>query len=504
MEKIKFRINVFIAISVVFIMLIGVVLPFALAVNVDHVAGFEKGPSSLPVSAIKKTTLVNYDENSLVDDYAYFACVPTAVFKNQNQLYSYPLLFYQDEYQYEDDKERTLNPRQGLDYFMEDWMSYCNGKMDQMTTINVPKDKVKQWNSKEYKIIESDNPYEIAGEIALQDWSYSDTAVIAVIESDYKQPQKETRGVEHGTLSTCDIDHRFFELQKPTIGLGATYKTFQINDDNYKYIITRISWESRVDYDLQLYDDQLGMVQAAAEGFQAPFPYSEIVASYIHNYGDWEISVSAIQKKGLSGQTGKMESMFYSAAETTGLLSSNKKTIDADVALLPGTQIDLKATSFGCRDVEIKLEWDSNADLGFTLLGPHGTEITSTISIEHAASKCLDLTDEKSTNSNENNNKVILHVDRLGECRPGENYSLCVFSLEDVVSPVDFKVDYSWKQNFSKKECNGFSSVSNGAVLASTLNAPLLYVSSSSLPEITKKTLYKLGVKTIIHSKSWW
>jgi hypothetical protein len=88
--------------------------------------------------------MINFDKDGILDDYAYLAAVPTSVFSSGGKLYSNPLLFYQDAYPVKEDKERTLDARQGLDYFMEDWMSYCNNQLDQMTLVNVPENKNRQ------------------------------------------------------------------------------------------------------------------------------------------------------------------------------------------------------------------------------------------------------------------------------------------------------------------------------------------------------------------------
>jgi len=97
------------------------------------------------------------------------AAVPTAVFNDGDRLFSHPLLFYQDEYDPEEEKELTLNARSGIDYFMEDWMSYSNGRLDKMTLINVPMSKLDDtWKAREYDVIKSDNPYDIAARLALK------------------------------------------------------------------------------------------------------------------------------------------------------------------------------------------------------------------------------------------------------------------------------------------------------------------------------------------------
>jgi hypothetical protein len=84
--------------------------------------GFAKGVAWEPYIPLKRTTFVQFDGNSLLDDYAYLAAVPTSIFysKNNNQIFASPLLYYQDKYKTTDNKERSMNARQGIDYFMED------------------------------------------------------------------------------------------------------------------------------------------------------------------------------------------------------------------------------------------------------------------------------------------------------------------------------------------------------------------------------------------------
>lgn len=471
----------------------GAVLPTVIAdTSKIYVDGFERGISWKPYIPLKRTTFVQFDEESYIDDYAFLAAVPTAVFydKNKDQIFSNPLLFYQDEYFSEEEKERSLNAYQGVNYFMEDWMHYCNGQMDQMTLINVPKNKLdSSWRSREYILIEEDNPYDIASEIALKEWSYADNAVIAVIDKEFEKPNKITQGEISGSVPAYSVDYKHFDIEPPVIGTGGTYYSFKIEDERYKYIIARMSWDEIIDYDLQLYDDQLGMVDAAAGGYNQLG--EEITGSYIHNYGTWEISVSAVPKKAPQQSIGKMENIFGSSTiKSTGLLSRlmGKNTVDVDLALYPGTMIQIMASPFGCRNVDFTLKWNNpGARLGFTVLDPVGTEIDSSISIKEFFAGEIEV----------NDNKAELHLDRLGECREGENYSVCIFSLDDISQPVDFTLDYSWCRNFSKFEGDCLTSASNGAALASILNSPLLYTSPSSLSDTTIDVLYKLGIENI-------
>jgi len=476
-----------ITIAMACLLLLGVFLPVTQATsNIDYIKGFDKGPSTFPVVPLKKATFVGFDKESILDDY-------------DGKLFSHPLLFYEDEYKYDNDWERTLNARQGLDYFMEDWMSYCNGQLDQMTLVNVPVNKVDQWRADEYVEINGDNPYSIAADIALQDWSYSDDAVIAVIKEQYENPEIKTKGEINGVFESCEIDKQQFKMQRPVIGTGATYKSFRINDQKYKYVLTEMSWDGKEDYDLQLYDPELGMVETAFDSYDSTYPFSELVGSFINNYGDWEISVSAQAKKTAADEKGTMESMcYYTTPEPTGFLSLfNTNTVDIKIALLPGMSVPIEATPYGCRDVELTLKWNNpDANLGFTVLDPIGTEISSSFSLNEASQKCLSFTHTSET-SESNGNEITLKLEKLGETSEDEYYSACIFSIGDLAHDTSFKFEYSWSQNFTKNEGDGIESACNGAVLASTMNAPLLYVDTSSLNSVTKNVLYKLGVNNI-------
>ena len=80
------RLNAFLAISIVCIMVTVAVLPTTMAVNLEFVESFDNGPSYLPVTPIEKITFVNFDEETFVDDYAYLASIPTSVFRNNDRL----------------------------------------------------------------------------------------------------------------------------------------------------------------------------------------------------------------------------------------------------------------------------------------------------------------------------------------------------------------------------------------------------------------------------------
>ena len=141
----KSRLNIIITYLTILILILGAILPSVSAnIGIDFNKGFQKGVSWKPLVPMKKVTFVNSNSENLIDDYAYLSSVPANVFydKKEERIFSNPLLFYQDNYISENEKELSLNARQGIDYFMEDWIGYSNGNLDQMTLINVPKEQM--------------------------------------------------------------------------------------------------------------------------------------------------------------------------------------------------------------------------------------------------------------------------------------------------------------------------------------------------------------------------
>ena len=457
-----------------------------LSVNIDHIEGFDKGPSYKPVVPMKKLTFVDFDEESYLDDYSYLASIPASVFNDGKKLFSNPLLFYQDEYPVSEDKERTLNARQGIDYFMEDWMSYCNGQLDQMTLINVPKSKLDpSWRAKEYSVINGDNPYDIASLIALQDWSYSDNAVIAVIDN-FEEYNEKTEGSIKGSFS---IDKKIKTLQfkiPQTNKLNPQFNEFTV-PEGYTYLQAR-AWYSCLEFtlslpslgditktsipsgdkDIQLYCKYDGdwMQVAAVDAWNAKEGMdTDYARTYVYEPGQWLIGLTDIPTK-----------KFTRYGTWSEILTNVAKGVEykVDIEMYPGVKIPFEVSiPFYCRNAEFELKFDNpNNEFGFLLLGPGGERI-------------LD---------GENG---LIKINQLGECLPGEKHHFVIYTKEDVSGNFNYEISYSWNQNKTRDESDSLTSATEGAVLASTLNAPLLYVSPLEIHKTTTDALYKLGIKNI-------
>jgi len=483
-------------ISIIFLIILNIIFPTTIAQksNVEYISGYSNNVSfSKSVVPIKKTTFINFDEDTYLDDFAYLASVPTTVFRHSDKLFSYPLLFYQDEYPVTEDKELSLNARQGLDYFMDDWMSYCNGILDVMTLINVPRSKIDtSWDSKEYCFIGGEDSYSIAADIALNDWSYSDEAVLAVIDEEFEGSEIKVSGKIGGILKNNNIKTEHFTV-KQTNKLNPQYREFHITDD-YKYIEAHAWWASinfdldalfshiiipAGDKDIQLYcmdpirDQWMQVAAASTNNVQFGMnPDAEFVRSYIYESGPWKVGLTDLPTKGVINTYGSVSEILANILKGV--------TYEIDIDMYPGVELEIPdSPPYGCGDVDITLSWDNpNICLGFSLIGPGGEEILSSINVS-------------------DNGYQEIHLDKLGQCLPSENYSVCVFALNNTSNNIEFEIEYSWGQRISEEEGNALTCATEGSVLASLLNSPLLYITKDGIPEDTLDVIYKLGVNKI-------
>jgi hypothetical protein len=271
--------------------------------------GYTEGVSWKPVVPIKNAILVNYDGESYIDDFAYLASVPAAVFYSQSEerIFSSPLLFYQKSEELIDE-EKVLNAAQGVDYFLEDWLTYSDGTFDNVQFINIPSEDVDavkgKWSASDYKLIQYDCPIRIARDVALYNWEYSDSAVMAVIQEQYEEIDVSTSNKVNGTISgSTSIRVDVIEGSKEPDPVDPTFHDFNIESD-YKYINSYMEWygptgfdvindltQRGKDPDLQLYCWELGEV-AASENWNVLTGASENIGSYIYHSGDWSSAVT--------------------------------------------------------------------------------------------------------------------------------------------------------------------------------------------------------------------
>ncbi|MEM4258912.1 MAG: hypothetical protein QXL17_07175 [Candidatus Thermoplasmatota archaeon] len=542
--------NTLYACFILSIFIFGTVVPVGFAQTTTlYTQGFDRGVAWKPYIPMKRTTFVQFDPEGDLDDYAFLAAVPTSVFydKNTDQLFASPLLFYEDPFRSSSLRERTMNTRQGIDYFMEDWVAYCHGSLDALRYINLPnssKNYLGAWPSASTQYIQCTDPYQLASILALNDWSYSEKAVVAVINNTAEQQNNKTTGILTGSLQPKQVLTQHFEVPK-TNEVYPTYNEFTV-PEGYKMIKVR-SWypsfyvdlgfpgfESLIkmsipagDRDLQIYclKDNQWMMAGITNAWNAQGGMDlDKTSVYVYNSGRWSVALTDVPTKSIGSaflpttesqeeqyvdiglEPQKHRKFFGTAFGRYGrildILKNMRQVIyQIDVEMYPGVTLDIpELPPYGCRDVTLTLTWSNpSVKLGFSLIGPSGEEVLSTREVG-VSSKCAvpkQASGEGADIPMPIGTETDMHLERLGECRPGEKYSICVYSLTEMTTATDFSVSYTWQQNYSKNHGDSLASATQGAVLASLYNAPLLYVKPDDIPSWTYDSLHTLGVQEI-------
>lgn len=452
-------------------------------------SGFD-GVSWRRVVPLNKATLVQFDPDGYVDDFAYLAAVPASVFydANKDKIFANPLMFYEEEKEFSEE-ELSLNARQGLDYFMEDWLTYNDDTLRTIEYINVVDEP---WAATNSSHIYSNDIYELATQIALNDWSYSDNAVVAVADTVSFGNYSRVENIVEGSLFTRDIKKSTLSGIKQD-SIAPQYNDFYVSPE-YKYVKANLYWPSvawlptlmplitlgllmgglsvpAADPDLQLYctyENELMMVSASQKWNIREGPGEE-TGSYVYSPGKWMAAIEDIPTKGLFGE--RSGTIYQRLMD----ILTNKVTYYIDVNLYPGEEITLPDTPpFMTRDANFELSWTGNGKLGLIIVDENNVAVGQAVY--------------------DNVSKQILHLDQLGE---GVYRAIIVQLTEGTMDTISYTLQYSWEQKLTRDQGNYLMNAAEGAVIASLMNAPLLYVTPDTIPACTKEAVEKLGVDNI-------
>ncbi|MEM2259293.1 MAG: hypothetical protein QXE46_05305 [Candidatus Thermoplasmatota archaeon] len=440
-------------------------------------AGFE-GISWKKVIPVKKATFVKFDENSFLDDFAYLASIPASVFydKETDKIYSYPLLFYQDY-----SKEKYLNARQGLDYFMEDWIKYC-GKLS-IDYINIEQEP---WKGDNVSHINSDDIYEIASKIALHEWSYSNDLVLAIV-GEYGYESNKTIEQISGKFSPKEIKKINLEGIKQD-SLAPQYSSFYV-PEGYKYLEASLWWPCvswlpnfmalltigllqggltipSADPDLQLYCSYEGefMQVAASETWNVMWGPHEDTSTYVYSSGMWKAAITDIPTKKI------LRDAYGTFFQRLIATITGKVPYYVEISLYPGQEVELIEAPFMARNVTFELS--GNTKLGLIIVDENNVAIAY---------------------SSSNDTKQTLKIDQLGEGK----YKAIIVQMNETDKEISYTLKYSWENKMNKSVACYMANAAEGAILASLMNAPLLYTKANEISSCTLDAIKKLGVRNI-------
>jgi hypothetical protein len=475
-----------------------------------------EGISYSPTVPVDKVTLVNMDESGIYDDFNYIACVPASVFNYRagDRTIANPVLFYQPAKSV-DDETRTLNTYPGIVNFMEDMTVLSEGELDRIDLVGfggqTPGEVGSEWQAASITHMDGKDPYDTSAKIALTNWAYSDNAVLVPIIADPKSVDEKITGAITGTTpATAPLTDSISGTQEPS-PVDPNFHDFEVGPE-FKYVTSQLTWgkswnplsditERGKDPDLQLYSDMIGLV-GASEKWNVLEGASEEIDSYLYNPGGWKFAVTYMPTKSPlvedpegwgsvppAGTVSAEEQKLYKTERLKAMMEDrNERGLDPDLpgdstveyvidyTLYPGVDIPEKVnTPFYCRDATFKLEWDDNAQsLGLILRGPEGAEIA----VANAAT---------------GSPTQVLEVPQLGE---GE-YQLSVINLGANAQATPFTITYNMRQAKDPAEADSWAGAANGAVLASQLNAPVLFCSPSGLSGSVGDAMNTLGVKNV-------
>ncbi|MBN1539016.1 MAG: hypothetical protein JW939_02645 [Candidatus Thermoplasmatota archaeon] len=469
------------------------------------------------MTPIDKVTIINHDREGILDDFAYLAAVPASVFrsKDDGRVLMNPVLFYEPPRE-TSDEERVQNTYPAVSYLMEDLMTVADGELDRVELVgfkgDAPGDLGNDWKTSDIMSIDDDDPFTVASNIALANWEWSDTAVIAVVDEKPKEMDEKSSDQVSGRTPNSAPRSGSVNGEKEPSPVDPNTHGFTIEPD-YKYITSQLTWgqdwnplseltERGKDPDLQLYDMQLGMV-GASEKWNVLEGASEEIDSYIYHSGEWEFAVTYMPTENslvhddeqhswssvpYPSQVTSLEMEEWRKDRIRGTMTDREERgLDPDApfdsgveytidyTLYPGIDVLPKIeTPFYCRDAKFTLEWsDSSSDLGLILRGPEGAEI----GVAAGATS---------------GNTQVLEIPELGQ---GE-YQVSVVNLAG--SGTDFTVKYEFFQKKEAWEGTSWAGAANAAVIASAINAPLLFTSAKGLSDTTGNAINTLGVKKVI------
>ncbi|MBN1390356.1 MAG: hypothetical protein JXA22_06920 [Candidatus Thermoplasmatota archaeon] len=479
-------------------------------------AGYES-VSYEDMTPVDKVTLINYDREGIGDDLAFLAAVPASVFRSEadGRVFMNPVIFYEPPRE-TSDEEKVQDTYPAISYLMEDLMTISDGELDRIELIGFngafPGDLGNDWKASDIISMDASDPFETATMIALSNWEWSDEAVIAVVDPDPEDIDEKMAGQVSGRTPSSSPRSGSATGEKEPSPVDPNTHSFTVEPD-YKYITSQLTWgqdwnplseitERGKDPDLQLYDMQLGMV-GASEKWNVLEGASEEIDSYIYHSGEWEFAVTYMPTENSlvhDDEPDSWNSVPYPSQVTplereewkkdrirTVMDEREEKGLDPDApfgsgitytidyTLYPGIDVPtLIETPFYCRDAKFTLEWsDSSADLGLILRGPEGAEIAVAA-------------------GSTSGNTQVLEIPELGQ---GE-YQVSVVNLAG--SGTDFTVKYEFSQKKELREGTGWAGAANAAVIASGMNAPLMFASSKGLSEKTGKAINTLGVGKVI------
>jgi hypothetical protein len=396
---------------------------------------------------LRRIAFVASDPSSYVDEYTYIATVPTGVFVHNNTQYISPII-------YSSDSESEM-------WFVEDWAEYleADGGLSQGIVVgDYPEslllERIDTLGAEIYPRITGLTAAEIAAKIAVSEWSTSDVAVVALVYEDVSVPSAITGSASHTLSGTPSSTDEFSG--------SATYGDETSNGFTppswATWMYGRFNWSTSEVLTHRLVDPNGAVVDYS--------DYGQIFWSRQHAY------VETLQPM-----------QFWYPVTAPGQWTMNVTKyiagtvpLDCEVTYHPGFRQSVTVPS-GASRIDVTLNWDNVAtDLNLALVDPTGR-----LTMWAPAGSIL-------------SSPGIASIS-LPYPMPGE-WAVIAGWMDANSEQNNLELD--WEISFLPLALEDhLESAANAAVLASLLNAPLLYAEDDMVPAETLWALSRLGVAEI-------
>ncbi len=398
-----------------------------------------------------RVTLVVPDPSSYVDDFAYMAAIPTAVFAHGGVQYLSPLVFCTGS-----------TPESWL---LDDWADYAqeDGGITSAVVVGRPPASLsralqQRLHTMLWPQIAGSSAAEVASLLALYDWHDTDVAVLALGADSFDVPPV-VNGSSQYTFQDADVVTLTPDAQ---ITDDSPVPIDFVPPSSAGWLDCSINWTGPEVFTHTLKDPLGHLVDYSY--------YSQVYFERRRPFVPSPVPLHFWVPKTADGE--------WTVTLTPRTAITRTISLDCEFRFHPGfTRTITVPTS--ARSLNVTVSWDNmNTDLNFALLDPDGnlvawdpsTSILSSPGVGH----------------------LSVPYPRAG------SWQLVVAWMDPVATETN-NVEISWTVDRLPTGIEGYlESAANGAVLASLLDAPLLFVDPSGIPAATRLALERLGVQHVL------
>ncbi|MHA1613703.1 MAG: hypothetical protein ACTSYJ_02595, partial [Candidatus Thorarchaeota archaeon] len=430
------------------ILICSAIIPIITTSDISNVYQATPSASSSQIP-LRRLTIVAPDSNSYIDDFAYMSAIPASVFNHNDAQYISPLIY--------------TSGSESEAWLLEDWVEYTDidGGLTQVMAIGDYSESILtnlqyDLGAKIYPRISGTSSADIAATIAVSEWRTSDTAVIALSKDSF----------DSGTPTTGSVTHTFQDqVSELSEFSGSVVDNLEPTSISFTpptwagWIEGRFNWTGTEILTHELIDPAGTIVDYSVYNQMyfsryvgyvvAPVPLNFWVP--VTSVGEWTMNITR------------------NSAGTTNM--------ECEVVYHPGFRQTVSVPS-GADWLNVSLTWDNAAtDLNLALIDPTGR-----LAMWGPAGSVLASPGEE-----------IIDLPY-----PMEGEWTIVAAWADATEEQN-NIEVSWAISELPSDLQAYlESAANGAVLASLLNVPLLYVDENQIPSKTEWALSRLGVDTVI------